>query len=221
MEMRDIYTDARLLTDRQLVEAARHGQRATFDELVRRHRPRCVEVAGFFLRNHCDSEDQVQIAVVKAYEHLDQYQGVAEFSTWLTKIVSNQCLMSMKERRRARFLYLDEGSSGQTTSFQLSDSSNPESELAFRQLHQVVDKELNHLPGLFRHVVILRYVQGLPVADVAEKLGISVAAAKSRVARARLKLRSRLTGRCSGFSESSRQTTPFNHRGRRRPHLPA
>jgi hypothetical protein len=49
MEMRDIYTDARLLTDRQLVEAARHGQRATFDELVRRHRPRCVEVAGFFL----------------------------------------------------------------------------------------------------------------------------------------------------------------------------
>jgi sigma-70-like protein len=90
-------------------------------------------------------------------------------------------------------LYLDEGSSGQTTSFQLSDSSNPESELAFRQLHQVVDKELNHLPGLFRHVVILRYVQGLPVADVAEKLGISVAAAKSRVARARLKLRSRLT----------------------------
>jgi RNA polymerase sigma-70 factor (ECF subfamily) len=219
--VRDTHIEDRRLTDTQLVEASRRGERLAFDELVRRHRPRCVEVAGSFLRNRCDSEDQVQIALIKAYEHLDQYQGAAEFSTWLTRIVANQCLMSMRENRRARFLYLDEPSGDRTAFFQLSDTSNPEGDLASRQLHQVVRKELNHLPGLFRHAVLLRDVQGLPVADVAEKLGITLAAAKSRVARARLELRSRLTGRYSEFGDSLplTKTACFGHHGRRRAHF--
>jgi RNA polymerase sigma-70 factor, ECF subfamily len=223
IDVSDTYIEVRRLTDMQLVEATRRGDRAAFDELVRRHRPRCVEVAGFFLRNRSDSEDQVQIALIKAYEHLDQYQGIAEFSTWLIRIVTNQCLMSMRENRRARFLYLDEPSGDRTSFFQLSDTSNPEGDLAFRQLHQVIRKELNRLPGLFRHAVLLRDVQGLPVTDVAEKLGISPAAAKSRLARARLELRSRLTRRYSEFGDSLplTKTAPFIHHGRRRAHAAA
>ena len=97
--------------DRVLVDLARHGDNDAFGELVRRHHRRCVESRPF-LRNHWDAEDQVQVALLKAHTHLSQYQGEAEFVTWLLRIVINQCLMFMREKRRAQFVYLDDKSRG-------------------------------------------------------------------------------------------------------------
>src|ERR1044072_7443176 len=106
-------TTAAELRDQTLVEMARHGDQEAFGELIRRHQQKCVDIATFFLRNRGDAEDEVQNACSKAYAHLDQYQCEAEFSTWLGRIVSNQCLMLMRVKRRTRFVYLDEASSAQ------------------------------------------------------------------------------------------------------------
>jgi RNA polymerase sigma-70 factor (ECF subfamily) len=217
--MLDVYTEIRKLTDAQLVEVSRQGDQAGFDELVRRHRQRCVDLAGSFLRNHGDAEDQVQIALTKAYEHLDQYQGDAEFSTWLARIVANQCLMLMRGRRRARFLYLDEvPDEPKTAPIQLSaPGSDPEGELAFQQLIQVLKQELNRIPRLLRNVMLLRDVQELPVVDVARQLGISVPAAKSRLVRARTELRSRMNRHYQGITHTSplsRSAAPLDRVGR-------
>src|SRR4051794_6642549 len=96
------------LNDQSLVKMALEGNHQAFEELVQRHRHRCVDLATSFLRNRADAEDEVQNALSKAYTHLDQYQGGAEFSTWLARIVTNQCLMSIRVKRRTRFVYLDE-----------------------------------------------------------------------------------------------------------------
>src|SRR6185436_8149004 len=109
--MHDSIAESPKLTDQQLVELARAGDREAFGDLIQRHWRKCVDLGCFFLRNRGDAEDQAQNAVLKAFEHLDQYQGDAEFSTWLGRIVANQCLMLMRVRRRARFVYLDEASS--------------------------------------------------------------------------------------------------------------
>ena|SRR5215469_1417054 len=208
-------------TDGELVRMARGGDQGAFGELVRRHRQRCVDLARFFLRNHGDAEDQVQIALLKAFQHLDQYQGEAEFATWLARIVANQCLMLMRVHRRVRFLYLDDGGAEQGASpVQMSSSGpDPEGELGYRQLTETLRREMRCLPRLLRNVMVLRDVQGLPLTDVAGQLGISVPAAKSRLVRARTELRSRMNRHWRGIhhaSALSRSAAPLERVGRRR-----
>ena len=75
--------------DHLLVDLARHGDKDAFGELVQRHYRRCVDLATLFVRNHWDAEDQVQVAFSMAHARLNQYQGEAEFATWLSRIVTS------------------------------------------------------------------------------------------------------------------------------------
>lgn len=199
----------------QLVELARKGDHEAFSELFRRYRRRCVDLACFLLRNRGDAEDQVQDAFLKAYEHLDQFQGEAEFVTWLGRIVANECLMLMRTRRRARFSYLDDVPSGpEAVPIQLAATGpDPEGELGFRQMTDVLRSEVRRIPPLLRNVLVLHDIDGLPMMDVAEQLNITVAAAKSRLGRARAELRERMTRHHQGtgtLSCMSRSAAPLN-----------
>jgi RNA polymerase sigma-70 factor, ECF subfamily len=196
--------------DAILVDLARHGDNDAFAELVRRHQRRCIELATFFLRNPWDAEDQVQLAFLKAHIHLSQYHGEAEFATWLLRIVTNECFMFMRQRRRARFVYIDDNSrESEAPPVELSErSADPESALASCELKRLLRTEIKRVPPLLRNVIMLRDIQGLPMTAVAEALHISVPAAKSRLLRARTELRLRLkqrhdnTGNLSSLSRS-------------------
>jgi RNA polymerase sigma-70 factor, ECF subfamily len=217
------------LTDPELVELARHGNQDAFGDLIRRHRQRCVDLATFILRNRGDAEDEVQNALSKAHAHLDQYHGEAEFSTWLARIVSNQCLMLLRVKRRTRFVYLDEASSAQEAPpVELpACGPDPEGELAFTQMKRVLRTEIRRIPPMLRNVMLLRDIQGLAMADVAEKLGITVPAAKSRLLRARAELRLRLmkhgqeTGCRSPLSRTAAPIDRVSHHRALRPCLAA
>ncbi len=217
--MKDTWTEATQLTDQQLVELTRQGDQQAFGILIQRHWRKCVDLGCYFLRNRGDAEDQAQNAMMKAYERLDQYQGEAEFATWLARIVANQCLMLMRVRRRARFVYLDEmPTEPKALPVQLpSTEPDPEGALAFAQLTDVLRMEVGRIPRLMRNVMVLRDIQGLPMRDVADELGITVSAAKSRLVRARAELRARMTchyhaGRSS--SPIGRTAAPLNKVGR-------
>jgi RNA polymerase sigma-70 factor (ECF subfamily) len=207
------------LTDPELVDLARGGNRQAFSELVQRHWRKCVGLGCLFLRNRGDAEDETQNAVFKAWEHLDQYQGEAEFSTWLARIVANQCLMLMRARRRATFVYLDDVPlEPRGVPIQLAASDpDPEGELSYLQLSQVLRHEVGRIPPLMRNVMLLRDIQGLPMSDVADQLGITVSAAKSRLVRARAELRSRVTRHYHPMrspSPLSRTAAPLSRVGR-------
>jgi RNA polymerase sigma-70 factor (ECF subfamily) len=207
----------RISSDPDLVELARRGDPDAFGELVERHRQKCVDLACYYLRNRGEAEDQAQNAFLKAYQHLDQYQGEAEFSTWLARIVANQCLMLMRVQRRARFLYLDETPAEAKAVELPSVGPDPERELAFVQLLSVLKAEIRRIPPMLRRVMLLRDVQGLPMMDVALELGITVSAAKSRLVRARSELRSRMTkhwGHANDSSALSRSAAPLSRVGR-------
>src|SRR6476619_4087562 len=96
------------LSDYELVALSRHGNNAAFDKLVERNYRRCLQVAKLYLHNEWDAEDQVVTALSKAYVRLNQYHGDAEFRVWLLRIVANQCLVSLRQRRRLRLVHLNE-----------------------------------------------------------------------------------------------------------------
>lgn len=182
------------VADDRLVSLAQGGDNAAFAELIERHQGTCKRLALSILRDRQDAEDEVQNACWKAFEHLGQFQSDAKFSTWLSRIVVNQCLMRLRKDRRARFLYIDEGVQGEeVATIELPDETRtPEEAFASAEIGKALQQEIRRIPPLLREVFVLRDVQELPMAYVADRLGISIAAAKSRLLRARLELRARM-----------------------------
>ncbi|MGJ5818538.1 sigma-70 family RNA polymerase sigma factor [Paludibaculum fermentans] len=184
--------------DSHLVSLAQRGDNEAFGELIERHTAMAKRMAYSVLRDETNAEDEVQNAFWKAYEHIGQFQQDAKFSTWLSRIVVNECLMRLRKDRRVRLTYLDDGLDGEeTVTLDLPDlAPTPESAVAKTQVGAVLREEIRKIPTLLRDVFILREMQELPMQEVAGKLGITVAAAKSRLLRARLELRARLDRHC-------------------------
>jgi RNA polymerase sigma-70 factor (ECF subfamily) len=161
---------------------------------MKRYRIPALKVAVSIVRDKEDAEDEVQNAFWKAYEHIHQFHQDAKFSTWLTRIVVNQCLMRLRSGRRARFASIDDSQLGETLPIlELRDERHsPEQILGQAEVAEVLKHEIRRTPPLLRSVFLLRDVQQLPMPEVASALGISVAAAKSRLLRARAELRSRM-----------------------------
>ena len=186
--------ERREMADDNLVRMCQTGDNGAFDELMKRHQTAVMKIALSIVRDTQDAEDEVQNAFWKAYQHINQFQQDAKFSTWLTRIVVNQCLMRLRKARRAKFAYLDEVQPGEEIGpFELRDMrQSPEESLGQSEMSQVLDREIGRTPPLLRKVFLLRDVQERPMAEVAADLGISVAAAKSRLLRARTELRHRM-----------------------------
>lgn len=190
----------REVDDHELVKMAQAGDDMAFTELLARHRASCMKLALSILRNREDAEDEVQSALWKAYQHIDGFQQDARFSTWLTRIVVNQCLMRIRKNKRARMFHLDDVRIGdEIGTLELADArTTPEGVVGQSEVNGVIETEIRRIPPLLRNVFMLREVQQLPMAVVAQQLGITVAAAKSRLLRARKELKSRMerhTGR--------------------------
>ena len=96
------------LSSEELVRLSQEGRRDAFSELTRRHYGLSLKLAISILHDREEAEDEVQNAYWKAFQHIDQFHSDAKFSTWMTRIVVNQCLMRLRKVRRARFLYIDD-----------------------------------------------------------------------------------------------------------------
>lgn len=182
------------LEDSELVRMAQRGDNEAFAELVQRHQSTCKRLAVSILKNTDDAEDEVQNALWKAFEHIGQFQQDAKFSTWLSRIVVNQCLMRLRKDKRVRAVSIDEPvAAEESVRMDLPDQApTPEDALGLAELGVVLHSEIRRIPPLLRSVFILREIEQRPMEEVSERLGISIAAAKSRLLRARLELRSRM-----------------------------
>jgi RNA polymerase sigma-70 factor (ECF subfamily) len=179
-----------------LVQAAKAGDVGAFEDLVRRYDRNVFRIAQHITQNREDAEDVVQDAFLKAYSNLGQFQGQSKFYTWLVRIVVNEALMKLRRRRPERMVSLDEDVKTEDDSVprEVADwSPNPEQLYSQSQLHDILSKTIQGLPPGFRTVFVLRDVEGLSTEETAEALGLSIPAVKSRLLRARLQLRERLS----------------------------
>jgi RNA polymerase sigma-70 factor (ECF subfamily) len=180
-----------------LVAAAKAGEASAFEELVNRYERKIFRLTMNITRNREDAEDAMQDAFMKAYSHLDRFQEDSRFYTWLVRIAANEALMRLRKRRPNQFS-LDEPIEGEDDFIpqQIEDwGPNPEQRFAQTEMRDILRGVIEELPPDFRIVFLLRDVEGLSTEETAETVGISEAAVKSRLLRARLKLRQKLDTR--------------------------
>ncbi len=179
-----------------LIRFAREGDENAYTELMRRSWEICMHAALCRLGNREDARDEVQNAFWKAYAHLHTFQQQCKFSTWVTRIAINGCLMRQREKiHLARQTAVD--SSGQEhTMHEAIDSENPEGLLGDAELRALVRHELSRIPLLLRVPVELRYMRGMELHEIAGRLNISLAAAKSRLHRGHRYLKDRMLKHC-------------------------
>jgi RNA polymerase sigma-70 factor (ECF subfamily) len=182
--------------DLALVQAAREGDIAAFETLLKRYDRNVFRIANHITQNREDAEDVVQDAFLKAYQKLDQFQGNSKFYTWLVRIAVNEALMKLRKRKASKTVSIDEDvetDEGFVPREVTDWSPNPEQLYKQAELGDILEKTIQGLPSGFRTVFVLRDVEGLSTEETADALGLSVPAVKSRLLRARLQLRERLS----------------------------
>jgi len=165
-------------SDESLIRQAQRGDRAAFDELVRRHRDRVYAVALRLTRDPDDAEDALQETFISAYRGLGSFGSRAQVSTWLYRIATNRALDVINRRRAASSLDADDAP-------QLRAGGDDYEQAALRR---ALEGALARLPEDFRVAVVLSDVAGLTPTEAAEVLEVPVGTMKSRVFRARAQL---------------------------------
>jgi RNA polymerase sigma-70 factor (ECF subfamily) len=182
--------------DVALIERVRAGDVSAYDALVRKYERQVFRISQHITQNREDAEDVTQDAFLKAYEKLEQFQGNSKFYTWLVRIAVNESLMRLRRRRTGRMVSIDEDIATEEGSVprDLADwAPDPEQNYSREELAGILERAWKGLPKGFRIVFELRDVQGLSTEDTADALGLSIPAVKSRLLRARLQLRERLS----------------------------
>ena len=179
-----------------LVTRAKAGDMDAFSELVRHYERRVFRMAKQITQNDDDAEDVLQETFLKAYTHLDDFQGNSKFYTWLVRIAVNEALMKLRKRRSDRTVPLDEpidtGEDEMVREIAVWDE-DPEQAYSREELAELLNQAVESLKPAYRTVFILRDIEGLSIEETAEVLGLSISAIKSRLLRARLQLREKLT----------------------------
>ncbi|HEV2202100.1 MAG TPA: RNA polymerase sigma factor [Bryobacteraceae bacterium] len=179
-----------------LVAQAQAGNAQAFAELVKRYERKIYRIAKNITQNDEDAEDVLQDAFLKAYEHLSGFQGHSRFYTWIVRIAVNEALMKLRKRKGDRFVSLDEPIDTGEEEVKREVAvweGNPEEQYSKEELQRILNEAVETLKPDFRTVFTLRDIEELSTEETAEALGISIPAVKSRLLRARLALREKLT----------------------------
>ena len=169
---------------------------SAFSQLVQQYDRRVFRMAKQITQNDEDAEDVLQETFLKAYTHLDDFQGNSKFYTWLVRIAVNEALMRLRKRRSDRTSPLDEpidtGEDEVMREIAVWEE-NPEQRYSREELAQILDEAVQSLKPAYRTVFILRDIEEMSIEETAEALDLTISAVKSRLLRARLQLREKLT----------------------------
>jgi RNA polymerase sigma-70 factor (ECF subfamily) len=183
--------ELKALSDEELVRRAQSNDDRAFGELVGRYETKVYSLGMKMLRNPEDAEDVLQDTFLRAYRGLKSFQGNSTFSTWIYRITANSALMRLRKKQLPTVSIED--ADEREAPINIADwAPGPVEQLLNRETREAMEDAIGALPAEFRQVFVLRDVEGMSNAEVAEVLDLSVAAVKSRLHRARLKVRNRL-----------------------------
>lgn len=175
-----------------LARSVGEGDRAAFEQLMRRHNRRLYRVARAALRDEAEAEDALQEAYLAAYRSIASFRGESSLATWLSRLVLNECLGRLrKSARRQNIVPMVAADAAEVST--VHDSADlPDAALVRTQMRDLIERKLDALPEDFRIVFVLRAVEDLSVEEAAVVLGIPEATVRSRHFRARGLLREAL-----------------------------
>ena len=179
------------------LEALRSGDRAEFARLVETHYEMIYRLSIRMVNNPQDAEDILQETYLKAYRHLKGFDGRSSVSTWLYRIATNEALMFLRRQKPGEMSIdepLEEGESDQPPIQIVDWCCLPEETLLSSESRAYLDEAITRLSPSLRVVFVLRDIQGLSTQETGEVLDLSETAVKTRLSRARLRLREELSG---------------------------
>jgi RNA polymerase sigma factor (sigma-70 family) len=183
--------ETKAFSERYLVQAAQGGQSGAFATLCERYMQQLHRAAQRITRSREDAEDAVQDALLRAFIHLQEFDGRSAFATWLTRIAINSALMILRKQRNALVVPMG-GTADFVTGldFQIADfAPNPEKRFAQKEQKTLVRRAIQNLRPALRQVVCIQQAQEGSMKEAAREMGISVAAAKARLFHAKAALR--------------------------------
>ena len=176
-----------ILNENEIISRILNGEKSLYEIIVRRYNPFLYKLGRSYNYNHDDTQDLMQDTYIDAYKNLGQYKGIANFKTWLFRIMLNNCF-----RKKEKLSYKNE------VMQDINDNSKPlfshsghdtERIVHNKELGEIIEKALSEIPFDYRMAFSLREINGLNVAETAELLDISEANVKVRVNRAKNMLR--------------------------------
>jgi RNA polymerase sigma-70 factor (ECF subfamily) len=182
--------------DMALVRLALARDGEAFRAIMRRHNQRLYRIARSVLRNNADAEDAVQEAYVSAFTHLESYRGESSLAAWLSRIVMNEALGRLRQKRPTVELDALESPARDAEIIQFPRSNpndDPERTMAQRQILELVERATDELPDAYRLVFVARVIEGMSVEQTAELLDIRAETVKTRLHRARQLVRDQLS----------------------------
>jgi RNA polymerase sigma-70 factor (ECF subfamily) len=178
------------------LEALRAGDRVEFSRLVEAYSGKLYRLALKMLGNQQDAEDILQETFIKAFRHLNSFDGRSNLSTWLYRIATNEALMKLR-KKKPDTVSIDEPvetMEGEQEPLQIVDwCCLPEDELTSAEVRRYIDTAVERLPESLRVVFLLRDIENLSTFETAQALSLSEEAVKTRLSRARMRLREELS----------------------------
>ena len=190
----DLHASAAKADDATLVRSIVAGERAAFERLMRRYNRRLFRIARAVLDDPAEAEDALQEAYLTVLKSLTQFRGDASLSTWLSRVVLNECLgRRRRSDRRQNIVPITGSLSDDEVGFVTTgESERPDRMLGRAQLRELLERKLDALPELFRIVFVLRSVEDMSVEETAQCLGVPEATVCTRYFRAKRLLRESL-----------------------------
>lgn len=180
--------------DREIARRIAAGDRVALECMMRRYNRRLYRLARATLRDRTEAEDALQDAYIGAYRSIGQFRGDASLSTWLSRLVLNECLGRLRRAKRRQNVISIVSPDSPIDSFAVGagDPDSPDRELGRAQMRDLLERKVDELPAAFRTVFVLRSVEELSVDETAGTLGIPEETVRSRHFRARSMLRKAL-----------------------------
>jgi RNA polymerase sigma-70 factor (ECF subfamily) len=178
------------LTDHDIINKVLNGQKEYYALIVRRYNQLLYRIASTILNDNIHTEDVMQVAYIKAYQNLSQFSSKSSFATWLTKILINEALHTLKNRKRIRLLPSDHALLSIHTK---TDNRNPLKKIVNTELRNQLEEAIKKLPPIYRQVFIMREIEQMSVSETKECLNISENNIKVRLTRARQLLKKSLS----------------------------
>lgn len=184
-----------ILDDESVIGRVKQGEIALFEIVMRRYNQRLYRIVRSILGTDSDVEDVIQETYLKAYGHLDQFEGRSSFATWLTKIAVYEAMARARKGRRFQPLEVTMGDDESRVVELRSTLPDPEQNASQHELKRLIEEAVDHLPDSFREVFVMREIEQMNQAETAECLGLKEETVKSRLHRARRRIESHLLER--------------------------
>lgn len=176
------------ITDNEIIARMLQGEKNLYAIIVRRYNQRLYKVGISILNDDTEVEDAMQVTYINAYENLGKFAFKASFSTWLTRILINECLLRLKKRGKT-IIMNDDNMENEIHNWQAGKTQSPVTKVLNSELKTILEDAIRKLPEIYRTVFVMREIENMNVAETKECLAISEVNVKVRLNRAKAMLR--------------------------------